>query len=328
MEINWPKIGNDKITKYLETLLSKNNVTGTYIFLGPDDLGKSTIALAFARHLLGLSKDDDSQLKIDLQIIEPEPNKKIIGIDQVREMISQLSLSSFLDKYKVAIIKQAELLNQEAQNALLKILEEPEDKVVIILLSNDENKLLPTILSRGQKLYFQPVATELIYDYLLQEYGAKRKQALDLAKLSLGRPLRAVDFLEDGEAYKNYELRARVLLQTISQDLNQRLAGLEEIFADKSYSAQAQHLALELIGIYEGLWRDLLLLSYNLNERVQHSFLQAELEQTLVWLKKNKPASELIPTLLSYFKLGALARDYLANNVKPFTVLEQLLINL
>jgi DNA polymerase-3 subunit delta' len=102
-----------------------------------------------------------------------------------------------LNSYKIGIIKKADKLTAEAQSALLKTLEEPRDKVIVILLASSEDNLLPTILSRGQKLYFQAVNAETIYDYLIAEYGTKRTLAKDLANLSLGRPLRAVKFLED-----------------------------------------------------------------------------------------------------------------------------------
>ncbi len=132
----------------------------TYVFAGPRDLGKSSLALAFARNLwrqdrgVEVSQDDFTSLNSDLYILDKEPEKKQISVEQARDFIKRLSLSSFSNSYKIGIIKEATTLSIEAQNALLKTLEEPKDKVIIILLIEDTSVLMPTILSRSQVLYF------------------------------------------------------------------------------------------------------------------------------------------------------------------------------
>lgn len=328
METNWPKIGNEKPIKYLQGLVSEDNASGAYIFIGPDDLGKSTIALAFARNLMGDALQFETSLNSDLHIIEPEEGKKTISIEQVRELIATLSLSSFLNSYKIAIIKKAQLLGKEAQNALLKTLEEPQKKVIIILLASSEEGILPTILSRSQKLHFQAVPAETIYDYLISEYGAKRTKARDLANLSLGRPLRAVDFLENDIAYEKYIKRAKILLSFFSLNINERLSHLSEVYNDKTYSSFAVDSAKEIISIYEGLWRDLLLLHYESSDRVQHSAILDDLNKTLVSLRGGLGDDKIGTYLLERFKLAAMAREYLDASVNPYMVLEQLAINL
>jgi DNA polymerase-3 subunit delta' len=195
---SWPGIGNDKVTEFLECAYSSGQVAQAYIFVGLDDLGKSTVALAFARNLQGQPEGFNS----DLHILEPEAGKKSISIEATREFIKTLNLSSFLNSYKIGIIKEAELLSEEAKSALLKTLEEPKDKVVIILLVSDESRLPATILSRSQLVYFYPVPAALIYDYLIDNYGANRSLAKDLANLALGRPLLALKLLEHPEEYK------------------------------------------------------------------------------------------------------------------------------
>lgn len=328
MEINWPKIGNEKIIKYLQGVVEGDKASGAYIFLGPDDLGKSSIALAFARNLMGEALQFETSLNTDLHIVEPEEGKKTISIEQVRELIATLRLSSFLNSYKIAIIKRAELLGKEAQNALLKTLEEPEDKVIVILLANSEETILPTILSRSQKLHFQAVSAETTYDYLISEYGVKRTKARNLANLSLGRPLRAVDFLEDEALYEKYLKRAKILLSFFSMSINQRLSHLSEVYNDKTYSSFAVDSAKEVISTYEGLWRDLLLLHFGSGDKVQHSVLLKELKKTLASLEGDLGGDKIATYLLERFKLAAMAREYLNASVNPYVVLEQLAINL
>lgn len=318
----WPTIGNEKAIEFLNRSLESDKVVQTYIFIGPEELGKSTIALAFARNLQG----DHDGFNSDLYILSPEADKKSIGIEAVRDFIKMLNLSSFLDSYKIGIIKEADLLSEEAKSALLKTLEEPREKVIIILLVNSEESLPATILSRGQKLYFYPVPAATIYDYLIASYGANRSLAKDLASLALGRPLKAIYYLENPEKYKEYLEDAEKFLSLFSLNINARLKVLDSIFNDKTYSRQATASALDVVLMAEGLLRDLLLLSLEQNNRIQHQVLLSSLETSLASLPGENGAK--VTELLGRLKFVAQAKEYLESNVNPRLVLEQLIVNL
>jgi len=328
----WPKIGNEKTVEFLNRVVLSKNPAQTYLFLGPDDLGKSTIALAFAKNLMAEAMAGKNGLNSDLHVVEPEAGKKSISIEQARDLIKALSLSSFLDSYKIGIIKEADVLTPEAQNALLKTLEEPRDKVILILISENEEALLPTISSRAQKLYFQPVKAEIIYDFLINEYQAQRSLAKDLANLALGRPLKALRFLENADSYANYLSKATNFLNLFPLGINSRLEILDQIFNDKTYSAQATKSAEEVLIMIEGLLRDLLLIHFNQPEKIQHSALKIELDATAKEIEKMNGSSveqdNFAIFILERFKLSGMAREYLRANVNPRLVLEQLVINL
>jgi len=318
----WPAIGNDRAIEFLNRSLVSDKIAQTYVFIGPEELGKSTIALAFARNLQG----DYDGFNSDLYLLSPEAGKKNIGIDQVREFIKMLNLSSFLNSYKIGLIKEADLLSEEAKSALLKTLEEPKDKVVIILLAASEESLPATILSRAQKLYFYPVPAAAIYDYLIANYGTNRSLAKELANLALGRPLKAIRYLENPETYKNYLEEAEKFLSLFSLEVNDRLKILDSLFSDRTYSRQAQSEALNILLMAEGLLRDLLLLNLEQKDRLQHLVLLSALEKSLHSLPGESEARVI--TLLSRLKLIAQAKEYLEANVNPHLVLEQLIINL
>ena len=320
---NWPQIGNDKVIEFLERGLQNNKIAQTYVFIGADDLGKSTIALAFARNLQGEQEGFNS----DLHLLAPEAGKKSISIEATRQFIKTLNLSSFSNSYKIGVIKEAELLSDEAKSALLKTLEEPREKVVIILLAAEESDLPATILSRSQILYFHPVPAAIIYDYLIDNYGANRSLAKDLANLALGRPLAALRLLEHPEEYSAYLERAEIWLSLPGLDLNDRLAALDRIFKDKTWSKQALDAAGDTILMAEGLARDLFLLSLGQPERLQHSALIATLEKTLAVLNEAS-GGEGAPLILRQLKLLAQAKEYLASNVNPRLILEQVVINI
>lgn len=321
-KFNWPSLGNEKAIEFLNRSLTSDKIAQTYIFIGPEELGKSTIALAFAHNLQG----DHDGFNSDLYILNPEAGKKSIGIEQVREFIKMLNLSSFLNSYKIGLIKEADLLSEEAKSALLKTLEEPKDKVIIILLVTTEESLPATILSRAQKLYFYPVPAATIYDYLIADYGANRSLAKDLANLALGRPLKAIRYLENPEVYKNYLEEAEKFLNLFNLDLNARLKVLDTLFSDRTYSRQATASALNIVLMAEGLLRDLLLLNLEQKDRLQHLVLLSALEKSLASLKGE--TEDKVIALLNRLKLIAQAKEYLDANVNPRLVLEQLIINL
>ena len=318
----WPTIGNEKVIEFLERSLENGRIAQAYVFSGADDLGKSTIALAFADNLQGHPQGFNS----DLHILEPEEDKKSISIEAVREFIKTLSLSSFLDSYKIGIIKQADLMSAEAKSALLKTLEEPKEKVIIILLTVDEHNLPETILSRSQVLYFYPVPAAVIYDYLLKNRGANRTLAKDLSSLALGRPLAAVKFLEDPELYKAYLEKATGWLEMMRSGAGARLAILDRIFSDKTWSRSAVESAGRIILMAEGLARDILLLSLDKEEHLQHAALKDDLQKTLTAIGGDN--GEGAAALLEQFRLLSQAKEYLAGNVNPRLVLEQIALNL
>lgn len=318
----WPAIGNEKAVSFLDQSLKNDKLAQTYLFIGPGELGKSTIALAFAHNLQG----DVEGFNSDLHILNPEPGKKSISIEQVREFIKILNLSSFLNSYKIGLIKEADLLSEEAKSALLKTLEEPKEKVIIILLVNSEDKLPSTILSRSQKVYFSPVSSAIIYDYLISNYQANRSQAKDLANLALGRPLRAIRYLENPDLYQDYLKKADKILKILNSDVNDRLLILDNLFLDKTYSKIAVEGALDILAIFESLWRDLLLLSLEQGDFIQHLALREDLEKTLNDIGLENETRIIF--FLERLKLISQGREYLQANVNPRLVLEQLIFNL
>ena len=117
------------------------------LFSGPDKIGKRDFAVDFARGLAG-----ESAVNPDLLILEPE--KGVIGIKAARDLLNKLSLKPYAATCKVAVIDQAHTLNKEAQNCLLKFLEEPAENTYLILVTAFPFLLLDTVRSRLQKIRF------------------------------------------------------------------------------------------------------------------------------------------------------------------------------
>jgi replication-associated recombination protein RarA len=273
ININWPLVGNGHIAEFLAKSIAKKNIAGSYIFTGPSNLGKTTAAHYFASSLVCQSADlsvlpcgqcpvckqSAKGLNSDIYLIKKAVDKKNISIEQIRDFIRSLGLSSFLNSYKVGIIKGAESLSPGAVNALLKTLEEPKNKVVIILTVTDFETLPKTIISRSQILKFKPVASGLIYDDLIKKHQASRSQAKNFSRLSAGRPALALKFLEDADYYKDYEAKVKAFVSLLSPDLNERFRAVESLAGKEASGQEAVKSAFKIIEIWQNLARDLML---------------------------------------------------------------------
>jgi len=159
-------VGHKEIIKDLKTLAKNGNLSHGYIFYGPSMVGKKTIALALARFLEKgeFEQPAEGEVLQDTKLVDLayakslDPNvKDSIGIDAVREIKNFLWQKPNASPRRALIIDDAELLTTEAQNALLKLTEEPPVSSLLILITADMESILPTIASRMQKVYFGPV---------------------------------------------------------------------------------------------------------------------------------------------------------------------------
>ena len=168
-------IGHEKNKLKLRNIIKSNSVGHAYLFVGKQSVGKKLIAIEFAKNILCDSLIDEepcckcqSCLNFgngsDFKIISPEKN--VIKVDAIRELSNELFLLPTISKRKVFIIDDAESMNEQAQNALLKILEEPPTYATIILIVSNKEKLLNTIKSRVIEFQFEALKREEIKSIL------------------------------------------------------------------------------------------------------------------------------------------------------------------
>lgn len=188
-------VGHEAILRILEHALVKP--AHGYLFCGPRGAGKTTVAERLAIALLceaggrrqeagqNLSTIHDSRLSShpDFVRLQREEGAKEIVVKQVRELILRMQLTSARGGYKVALIEQADRLNEEAANALLKVVEEPSLKTVYIFLAEQPDRLPATLRSRLVKVEFGRVATKVIEGWL-QEAGGRGQGAGSGPKVS------------------------------------------------------------------------------------------------------------------------------------------------
>ncbi len=133
-----------------------------YLFAGASGVDKKSAAIAFAKELIGAN--GQASFNPDLMLVEVEEGESGISIDRMREVKKFLSLAPYAGKNKVVVIDEFERMKPEASSAILKILEEPPADSVLILISDYPAMILPTILSRVQKINFSGASGQLLAD--------------------------------------------------------------------------------------------------------------------------------------------------------------------
>ena len=246
---------------------------------------------------------DQGIIHSDFYLIKKDKEKKNISVNEIRDFINALSMSSFLNSYKIGIVKHAEDLSIEAANALLKTLEEPRAKVVIILITSNLEAMPDTIISRSQILRFNSVSASIIYDYLIKEHKASRSAAKNFSRLCLGRPALAIKFLENKDFYEIYLKRINSFINIMKYDINTRFKVIDELLNKKIAGQEAVRICQRIIEIWQGLARDLLLLKVDNENLIQHELI----DQELFNLKDKLPTS----SLLNLSKVLSQAKEYL-----------------
>lgn len=209
---------HDDVVDRFRRTLAAGRLASTYLFVGPDGIGKRTLALKLAKALLcrgtGAASLDpcgvcescllaDARNHPDLHVVQRIAGKKFLLLEQFigdrdhrhrTGMCHEISLRPMVGRRRVAIIDDADWLNQESANSLLKLLEEPPPATVIILIGTSRSRQLPTIQSRAQLVRFDSLPHDTVRDLVLAEgLAADQGAAADLATRSGGSLARARD---------------------------------------------------------------------------------------------------------------------------------------
>ncbi len=216
-----PIIGHQQIVGQLQRTVASDRIAGAYLFVGPTGIGKETVARYFAQ-LIFCQQDTqlgsppvtgkgqvcgtclacrkvDSGNHPDLQFIRPDGS--LLRIGQIRELQKQIIYEPFEASRKVYILTDVERMNAEAENCLLKTLEEPPAASVLILLTSNIEALLPTTRSRCQILQFHPMPTRELAEFLTEKFSVAPEQAITLAIAAGGAIGKAITQLEKGSTF-------------------------------------------------------------------------------------------------------------------------------
>lgn len=292
-------LGHQNIIDYLKKSVEKNAVSHAYLFSGPKFVGKSAVALEFAKTLLcQIRRPADGEKgnwfcgecescqaasnksHPDILIVKPDEGG-VIAVSKIRDLRAKLNLSPYLGVYQAAIIEEAEKMNKEAANTLLKTLEEPRGDKIVILISSEPKNILPTILSRVYSLKFNLVPTDLIEKEIEKAAANSESAVSDIGRLSAekkkeisrlcgGRPGLALAYLFDEEKSRNRQKRLEEFLKLVSSDNNDRLRYVEIL-------AKGEENIAEILGYWTDFFRDLMFFHLNFPEKMKNAGFQKEL---------------------------------------------------
>ncbi len=318
-------IGHQAQLDFLRRSLQAGKLSHAYLFVGPDRVGKKTMAKEVSDWVLG-RKDDktemshDTQIKFVERVYDEKTGKKHkdIAISQIHEVRDFINHHALIGSYKVVIIDEASRLNQNAANALLKTLEEPSPKTLIILLAVDDRDLLPTIVSRCQVTRFYPVSQKEIYSALVNQ-GAGRETAREISRLSFGLPGRALELFAEPEKLKFYQTERERFWKLLKGDLNSRFKALADLFPGKETDQiETRDNLRGVLEIWLGLWRDVLTCQSGAKELVANISTENEIEREA---KRYRPGQ--IAQIISRIEAGI---RLLRQNVNPRLLAENLIL--
>lgn len=291
-------LGNEHIVEHFKKAIENNKISHAYIINGEKGMGKRTVAKAFAMTLLCEEKGTVPCMKChscvqaltdnnpDLITITPD-KPTTLSIDHIRQtLVDDVELKPYSNSHKVYIVEDAELMNNAAQNAILKTIEEPPEYAVIILLTTNISALLQTVLSRCVKLDMQPLKKEVVKKYLMEKEkvvdyqadiavsfaGGNLGKAIELSKSQdfaemLDEVIQLLRYIKDMQAYEvvaavkrasEYKFRFTdyidlmilwfrdVLVYKASQNVNE-LIFKDEIQTIKKHAAKSSYNGIEHI---------------------------------------------------------------------------------
>lgn len=231
-------IGNERNKEILEKAIEINKTSHSYIFCGTEGIGKKLIAKELAKEILCLEEKNntckcksciefDSDNNPDFQLIEATEGK--IKIEQIRQMQRKVAEKPIISNNKVYIIDDADTMTTEAQNCLLKTLEEPPEYITIILICTNEGNLLSTIKSRCTRMQFESIKEEELKRYIKTTFPEQQisDNIIELAQGSIGK---AIKLNEKKDIYENIE---NILLSMQNKDLIDVVQMAEIIYKSK-----------------------------------------------------------------------------------------------
>jgi DNA polymerase-3 subunit delta' len=202
-------VGQDRVVRALRSAVVTGRPAHAYLFTGPVGVGKATLARAFTASLLCDAPRDGDACGVcaqctrveagshpDVRQVSREEDRRDIRTEQARDVTRWLTLCPLMAARKVAVVDDAECLNEHGQNALLKTLEEPPGASVLLLLAAHASLLLPTVRSRCQRVRLDPLPPALL-DRLLADRGVAPELRATVVPRAEGSPGRAVALLDD-----------------------------------------------------------------------------------------------------------------------------------
>jgi DNA polymerase-3 subunit delta' len=262
-------------------------------------------------------------LHADVQVVDAQRDaaeyglKKTIGIKQVEDIHHSATLKPFEGRYRVFIFREASQLSEEAANAFLKLLEEPPDSVLMVLLTSNPDLLPDTIVSRCQQLNLNPLPSDVIYRELQNIPGVSPVGAMEIAKLSSGSIGWAKEAVTAPNLMEDHKSSMQFIGTLLESCLEDRFAYAEEI--DRLFR-QDRDLALNKLTAFLNWWKDLLVLKSGCQDLIVNTAAIEDLLDHSKWLSTTQVVTAIKDTLRTI--------NHLRSNTNARLAIEVLMIRL
>ncbi len=346
-------LGQEKPKKILRQTILRGKIPHAYLFTGVPGIGKTSMAMVLTM-ALNCEKFNDKEAcgeckpcrqikngtfteffivrpkKADVSIFEDDPKKGkgatlIISINHILELERKFAFAP-LEKYRVYVIDQADRMTTEAANAFLKTLEEPPPGNIFILKTEHPHKLLSTILSRCQRIAFQPLQTQDSADWLIENRGLDKEKAMLLAKLSLGSLGRSIKMIDSDFLNKREEWLSMIIKffdQSKIDAFNEMDLKSQKEDKQKSFdlSETGEVGIMDMVEIWELWYRDLLLTKLGNKESL---LINMDYSRKL----KSIAGRFKVDNLIDCIEAIKMARRDLIKNINPKVAMGQMVLSL
>jgi DNA polymerase-3 subunit delta' len=274
----WPIVGHEWAVELLDRSIRAKKVSHAYLLVGSLRIGKTTLARVFAQTLLCQVEEPPCGVCRACQLVQRDrhpdvhlvaPEKDRIRIEEIRDLQRAVSLAPIEGAYRVCVISHFDVATPSAANCLLKTLEEPPDRVILVLTADRLESLLPTIISRCQVLDLRPVPTGQI-ESALRRRGVDEAHAELLSHLARGRVGWAIDASQDERALDQRDQLLGQLEKLMQQGYAFRFAWAEQL------SREPDRIDY-VLDILSGWWRDVMVLASESDVQIANVDREAQL---------------------------------------------------
>ncbi len=211
--------GNSEVKAMFSSLISDDKLSHAYLICGAEGSGKKTLSLAVAATMAAKSADAETCSRVasgycpDVMVIKAAEDKKTTGVDAVRDFIKTVALAPDELDFKMYVFDKADRLTAQAQNALLKVIEEPPQGVYIFLLCEEMASLLPTVRSRVQTVFTERLSPPEIYEYFDKnsEVDTSSERFAFASRMCMGSIGKAASLINDDDAFEVYKAADKII---------------------------------------------------------------------------------------------------------------------
>jgi len=324
-------IGHHWARNLLGRAAERGRLCHSYMFVGPESVGKTSLAMHLAGYLVCTSSGSrpcgtcrgcrilDHGTHPDVSTISRAVEHRDITIDQIRQLEQGVALAPYEAPHKLFCIADADTMNDAAASALLKTLEEPPTQATLVLAVKDPFSLPSTIRSRCQALVLQPVPAAEIAAGLSEAHHVPDDLAREIASLARGRPGWAVRALGDPELVEHERAIVAIINGLPAQGPYSRMTAIDAWLGKRSF-LEARERALDLLARLELWWRDALFSIHGVSSQSAASGASA---RHVIGIATAQGLS--MPDIVAFLLATQVAASRIAGNVAPRLALEHLI---